>query len=153
MTGRDRHPGPNGRRRLSLVWLAMFLLGVPSTIRALAPTNTTSFHLFFLAHEIGRETDTLTRTGDQQIVQSVFHFEDRGTAIDLAATLNLAANGSPRRLVTKGRNYRLFASDAEVTLSVGARTSATSSRRETSRWAGNPSSRSTTTRPLVSRRS
>lgn len=36
--------------------------------------------------------------------------------IDLAATLNLAADGSPRRLVTKGRNYRLFASDAEVTV-------------------------------------
>jgi hypothetical protein len=48
-------------------------------------------------------------------VRSAFHFEDRGTAIDLAATLNLTADGSPHRLITKGRNYRLFASDAEVT--------------------------------------
>jgi imidazolonepropionase-like amidohydrolase len=41
---------------------------------------------------------------------------DRGTTIDLAATLISALDGAPRSLVVKGRNYRLFASDSEVTI-------------------------------------
>ncbi len=49
-------------------------------------------------------------------VESVFHFEDRGTAIDLTASLDRDSGGRPVRLVVKGRNYRLFSSDSEVAI-------------------------------------
>jgi imidazolonepropionase-like amidohydrolase len=75
-----------------------------------------TFHLWFIGHDIGRETDTLSPDGRH--LQSVFHFDDRGTAVDLTASLDLDATG-PTHLVVKGRNYRLFTSDSEVTVAGG----------------------------------
>ncbi len=79
-----------------------------------------TFRLSFLGHEIGREADTLTSSASGTQLQAVFHFDDRGTAVDLTATLDQAADGTPRHFLIKGRNYRLFTSDAEVTVT-GAR--------------------------------
>lgn len=82
-----------------------------------APAGPPGFHLFFLAHEIGTETDTVTSQAGGQRLDATFQFTDRGTAINLTAALDLAANGDPTKLVVKGRNYRLFVSDSEVTIS------------------------------------
>ena len=89
---------------------------VPPPAGAQAPPT---FHLFFLGHEIGVERDTLRGRDDGQQLQANFHFEDRGTPIDLDATLDLAKDGAPTHLVVKGKNYRLFASDSEVTVANG----------------------------------
>jgi imidazolonepropionase-like amidohydrolase len=73
-----------------------------------------TFRLFFLGHEIGREMDV--RSGDGRHLDATFHFDDRGTAIDLTASLDLSDTGAPTHFVAKGRNYRLFATDSEVTV-------------------------------------
>jgi len=83
---------------------------------AQAPQAPPEFRLYFLGHEIGRETDVWSADGRR--LDATFHFDDRGTAIDLAGTLELTG-GEPTRLAVKGRNYRLFASDAEVTVANG----------------------------------
>lgn len=84
---------------------------------AQAPAPPPTFRLFFLGHEIGRETDTLSNGGRH--LDAAFHFDDRGTAIDLTGALDVDASGAPSHLVVKGRNYRLFASDSEVTVASG----------------------------------
>jgi imidazolonepropionase-like amidohydrolase len=88
------------------------LAGAAQTPPVVPPT----FRLYFLGHDIGRETDTWSADGLH--LQSAFHFDDRGTAIDLTASLDME-KGAPTRLVVKGRNYRLFASDSEVTVAGG----------------------------------
>jgi imidazolonepropionase-like amidohydrolase len=72
-----------------------------------------------MGHDIGRETDTATSTGSGVELQAVFHFLDRSTSVDLNGTLDLARDGSPQHLVVKGRNYRLFSSDSDVTIANG----------------------------------
>ena len=84
-----------------------------TTQQAPAPAGAKAFRLFFLGHEIGREDVRVT--GNELTCD--FHFDDRGTAVDLRATLEPAV--SPSRLVVKGRNYRLFTSDSEVTVANG----------------------------------
>jgi hypothetical protein len=83
---------------------------------AQAPQAPPVFRLYFLGHDIGRETDAWSADGRR--LDATFHFDDRGTAIDLAGTLELTG-GAPTRLAVKGRNYRLFVSDAEVTVASG----------------------------------
>jgi len=77
------------------------------------------FQLYFLGHDIGGEADAVTTTTSGRHVDFTSHFQDRGTAVDLKASLDLDAKGTPTRFVTKGRNYRLFSSDAEVTIANG----------------------------------
>jgi imidazolonepropionase-like amidohydrolase len=79
--------------------------------------------LYFLGHEIGREDDGIAETvtaqaglGTRHLI-STFHFDDRGTPIDLAAELE--AWPSPWHLHVKGRSYRLFTSDSEVMVTNG----------------------------------
>lgn len=86
-----------------------------------APAGPPTFRLFFLGHEIGAETDTVTSQAGVKRLDAAFQFTDRGTAINLTASLDFTLNGEPTKLVVKGRNYRLFASDSEVTLSPGDR--------------------------------
>lgn len=81
------------------------------------PAGPPTFRLFFLGHEIGRETATWS--ADRRRLETAFHFEDRGTAIDLAGSLELDAERRPTRFAVKGRNYRLFSSNSEVTIANG----------------------------------
>lgn len=98
---------------------SLTLLAIAAWSTVLQPQAPPTFHLFFLGHEIGAEQDTLTTGDDARTLRAAFHFVDRGTAIDLAGTLISASDGSPRSLAVKGRNYRLFASDSEVTINNG----------------------------------
>lgn len=75
-----------------------------------------SFDLHFIGHTIGKETTTVVRDAAGEHFRSAFHFDDRGTAIDLTASLDLRTNGEAEKLTVKGRNYRLFQSDSEVTV-------------------------------------
>ncbi len=75
-----------------------------------------TFRLFFLGHEIGAETDTVTKSPQGSHLEAVFRFVDRGTAIDLTGTVDQALDGTPRHFSAKGKNYRLFTSDSEVTI-------------------------------------
>jgi imidazolonepropionase-like amidohydrolase len=98
-------------RVLAAVLLAAPLLAQP----AAKPT----FRLFLLGHEIGREVVKSTRLPDGERLSFDFSFTDRGTTVELAATLEQDAEQNVRQFVTKGRTYRLFTSDSEVTVTDG----------------------------------
>jgi imidazolonepropionase-like amidohydrolase len=103
----------DGGMRRAFVFGVAFAGALAGVGRTQAPP---SYHLFFLGHEIGTETDTLSKSPQGSHLEAVFHFLDRGTAIDLTGTLDQAPDGTPRHFLTKGKNYRLFSSDAEVTI-------------------------------------
>jgi imidazolonepropionase-like amidohydrolase len=92
--------------------LAAISISAQTPVPSGAPAS--SFDLHFIGHKIGSETTTVVHDAAGDHFQSVFHFDDRGTAIDLSASLDLRTNGDPEKLTVKGRNYRLFQSDSEV---------------------------------------
>lgn len=102
--------------------LGFLILNVVSFGQTPAPPSgapASSFDLHFIGHTIGKETTTVVHDAAGDHFQSAFHFEDRGTPIDLTASLDLDPTGAPSRLVVKGRNYRLFQSDSAVTIEGG----------------------------------
>ena len=108
------------RVRLSFVVLvAAFAASVSVMTPAVARTaqGATTFRLHLLAHEIGREVVTTREAASGRHLESTFHFDDRGAAIDLTAGLDFASDGNPARLVVKGKTYRYFSADTEVTRS------------------------------------
>ena len=101
-------------------WVLAALAAMAVTLGAQSATpGPPTYHLFFLGHEVGREVDTVTPAADGRQVQAAFHFDDRSSAIDLQATLEVDAKGAPRHLLVKGKTYRLFIADAEVTVTPG----------------------------------
>jgi Amidohydrolase family len=99
------------------------LLATPAACAGAAftpqPEIAATFHLHLLGHDIGRETVTRSRDGGRQAVRSTFHYDDRGAAIDLTAALDLTADGAPLHLVVKGKTYRYFSADTEVSIEDG----------------------------------
>jgi len=95
--------------------LASILAAVPAA-QTRAPETPPDFSLYFLGHAIGYERVVGRR---DRHVEATFHFDDRGTAIDLTASFDRDEHLNPQRLVVKGRNYRLFSSDSEVTIAKG----------------------------------
>jgi imidazolonepropionase-like amidohydrolase len=87
--------------------------------RAQAPSDSTLFRLYLMGHDIGQEHDTLTTSPGGQRIDAVFHFDDRGTPVDLTGSLALTRDGEPTHFVVEGQTYRLFRSDAEVTVAAG----------------------------------
>ena len=105
--------------RSRIAWSVVAALGLASAAvftQAPAPPSPL-FHLYFLGHDIGGEVDAVTTSTSGRHLDFTSHFQDRGTPVDLKASLDLDAKGAPTHFVTKGRNYRLFSSDAEVTIS------------------------------------
>ena len=72
------------------------------------------FVLSFLGHAIGEERVTVTTIGPGRKIASAFSFEDRGTKVELNASLQLDGDGLPIRLTSKGKSYRLFSTDVDV---------------------------------------
>jgi len=81
-----------------------------------APLPSSRFVLAFLGHVIGEEKVTVepTANGGRRIA-SDFAFTDRGTRVALAASLELDAKGEVVHFTSKGKTYRLFSTDIEVT--------------------------------------
>lgn len=94
-------------------------LAVLAASRTYSPPVITPYHLFLMGHEIGLERDTLTAIPGGERLKATFHFEDRGTPVDLTGSLDFTPAGEPTHFVVKGRTYRLFRSDAEVTIAGG----------------------------------
>jgi imidazolonepropionase-like amidohydrolase len=80
------------------------------------PAATRAFDLYLLGHSIGQELRTIAPLDDGRRVTFDFRYVDRGTEVSLASTLELARDGSPRRFVSKGRTYRYFNTDCEVSV-------------------------------------
>lgn len=72
------------------------------------------FVLGFLGHVIGEEKVTIEPRNKGRRISSAFSFEDRGTKVELTASLELDGDGQPIRLTSKGKTYRLFSTDVDV---------------------------------------
>ena len=105
-------------KNVAIVFSAVIALGqaqqTPSTLPA-----TPTYHLYFLGHEIGRETDVVAATPAGRRLDAAFEFVDRGTTVSLTGRLDVANDGSAVHFAVKGRNYRLFTSDSEVSVTAG----------------------------------
>jgi imidazolonepropionase-like amidohydrolase len=99
---------------LSRVVQVAAIVVVVALPRASTQVQAPSFKLSFLGHEIGEEKVTVETGAFGRRITSDFAFTDRGTRVALAATLELAPDGKPVKLVSKGRTYRLFSTDIEV---------------------------------------
>ena len=120
---RCRRWGRRAVRRSLATITAVLLLAVPLHVQTPAgPAGPPTFHLLFLGHDIGGETDTTAtvsgggasgQAGTPNLI-CAFHFVDRGGAVDLQATLTNPS--APLHLTVKGHNYRLFTSDSDVTI-------------------------------------
>jgi imidazolonepropionase-like amidohydrolase len=115
--------------------IAVVLLGAPLFAQ---PAAKPTFRLFLLGHEIGREFVKSARLPDGERLTFDFSFTDRGTTVELASTLEIDADHSVRHFVTKGRTYRLFTADSEVTVTDGRARGRDGARGSTIDLAGRP---------------
>lgn len=105
------------------VWFAVLAVSAFVSFHPSAQAGagaTERFVLSFLGHQIGEERVTVTTIGPGRKIASAFSFEDRGTKVELAASLELDGDGLPIRLTSKGKTYRLFSTNIDV-LRVGDR--------------------------------
>jgi imidazolonepropionase-like amidohydrolase len=91
-------------------------IAAASTAPAPATDAQSVFLLHFLGHEIGRETSTRVAKGQGERVESTFHYDDRGAAVDLTASLETGPNLTPVQLTVKGKTYRYFSADTDVSI-------------------------------------
>ena len=89
---------------------------------ALAPelVEEGTLRLYYLKLPLGYERYSLTRDGEDLLLNSVFDFTDRGGRVQLAASLRMAMDLTPRRFESKGKSYRFVNVDSEVTLEKGS---------------------------------
>ncbi|HET9369229.1 MAG TPA: amidohydrolase family protein, partial [Vicinamibacterales bacterium] len=100
--------------RPAIIVLAVLLASQPAQN---PPSPLESFRLYFIGHEIGREDVTHQLLDDDvRRIVSTFHYEDRGTPIDLKGELDLEKDGTARRLRVTGKTYRYFASDIDYSV-------------------------------------
>jgi imidazolonepropionase-like amidohydrolase len=95
-------------RRLGLA----LLLSAASLAAAAVESGTFRLHKFEQA--VGEEKYDIARDGDALTLTSTFHFRDRGTAVDLSATLRLKPDYSPGRLAIKGKTSRFSTIDSTL---------------------------------------
>ena len=101
---------------LRAITAAALLIAAPLLAQ---PAPSPTFRLFFLGHEIGREVVRSAKLPDGERLTFDFSFTDRGTTVELVSTLELDAEQNARHFVTKGRTYRLFHADSEVSVTDG----------------------------------
>jgi len=89
---------------------------------ALAPelVEEGTLRLYYLKHPLGYERYSLARDGDELLLTSDFDFTDRGGRVQLAASLRMAGDLTPRQFEAKGKSYRFVNVDSEVTLEKGS---------------------------------
>ena len=88
------------------------------SVRA-ATVESGTFRLHKFERAIGEEKYEIARDGDELTLTSSFHFRDRGSAVDLAATLQLKPDYSPERLQIKGKTSRFSVIDSTVSAATG----------------------------------
>jgi imidazolonepropionase-like amidohydrolase len=104
------------RHALLLATLLVSVLTAAPVQQTGAASSVRTFSLYLLGHQIGEERRTETSAASGRQLTFDFKYNDRGTEVALTSTLELGPNGEPRRFVTKGRTYRYFSADAEVTV-------------------------------------
>jgi imidazolonepropionase-like amidohydrolase len=75
-----------------------------------------ALRLHFLQHAIGDEQYEVTREDGRLTLVSHFAYTDRGASVPLDATLRLASDLTPVAFTIKGKTYRYFSADTDVTV-------------------------------------
>lgn len=98
------------KRTLALAALFVASLGAPTVPPA------TRIQLFLIERPVGFETATTVSTADGRTVTSEMELVDRGTRLQLSASLSVAPDGTARHFRASGKSYRFVNVDAEVTV-------------------------------------
>lgn len=93
---------------LVLTWLA--------SVAAKSQPPTARIQLFLLERPIGVERATTVSNAEGRTLTSEIELVDRGTRLQLAASLSVSPDGSARHFKASGRSYRFVNVDAEVTV-------------------------------------
>ena len=96
--------------RLALVALFVASLGAQTAPPA------TRIQLFLIERPVGFETATTVSTAEGRTVTSEMELVDRGTRLQLSASLSVAPDGTARHFRASGKSYRFVNVDAEVTV-------------------------------------
>jgi len=95
-----------------------------------APAPATRIQLFLIERPVGEEVVTVTATAEGKTITSAVDIVERGTRLQVMASLTVGPDATPRHFKAEGRSYRFVNVDAEVT--VTGRTARVSSMGETS---------------------
>ena len=98
------------KRTLALAALFVASLGAQTVPPA------TRIQLFLIERPVGFETATTVSTADGRTVTSEMELVDRGTRLQLSASLSVAPDGTARHFRASGKSYRFVNVDAEVTV-------------------------------------
>ena len=98
------------KRILALAALFVASLGAQTVPPA------TRIQLFLIERPVGFETATTVSTADGRTVTSEMELVDRGTRLQLSASLSVAPDGTARHFRASGKSYRFVNVDAEVTV-------------------------------------
>ena len=95
--------------------LALVLTGLAS-VAAKSQPPAARIQLFLLERPIGVERATTVVTAEGRTLTSEIELVDRGTKLQLTASLSVSPDGSARHFKASGRSYRFVNVDAEVTV-------------------------------------
>jgi len=81
-----------------------------------APAPDIRIQLFLIERPVGEERVTVTTTPEGKTIASEVDIVERGTPLQVSASLTVGPDGTPRHFQAKGRSYRFVNVDAEVTV-------------------------------------
>ena len=96
----------------TLAFAALFV----ASLGAQTVPPATRIQLFLIERPVGFETATTVSTADGRTVTSEMELVDRGTRLQLSASLSVAPDGTARHFRASGKSYRFVNVDAEVTV-------------------------------------
>ena len=99
MPAMNRHL--SGRVRAALLALSACLASA-----AIARADSSTFRLYKVQQEVGKEEDSTTRTGAVTTIDTVFEYTDRGTKVPLKAQLQCADDYTPSAFTISGSTSR-----------------------------------------------
>jgi imidazolonepropionase-like amidohydrolase len=96
--------------------LPAILMAAAAGFSGHAQTPGTRIQLFLIERPVGFETTTTVATPEGRTLTSEMSLVDRGTKLQLNATLDVAPDGTARHFKASGKSYRFVNVDAEVTV-------------------------------------
>jgi imidazolonepropionase-like amidohydrolase len=96
--------------------LLAFSLALVTGLGAQTTPPGTRIQLFLIERPVGFETVTTATTAEGRTLNSEMELVDRGTRLQLSASLNTLPDGTARHFRASGKSYRFVNVDAEVTV-------------------------------------
>ena len=79
-----------------------------------APPGEQIYDIHLIERQVGSERDTITDAGAGQHLESRLAIVDRGTPLDVSASVTVAADYTPRAVTVTGKTYRFVNVDLAV---------------------------------------